>query len=528
MNPDQLLLIDLSGIAHQLWHVSGKEPDQDFVSNGIVARVHALSSAHPHAAICCDSGKSKRKEIDPTYKAQRDTENRAPLQHQIGLACERLKRDGYPVWSAEGWEADDVIATATRLALECDPNTSVLIASADKDLLQLVSERVTAKSLTNGTVYDEAGVFGKLKVKPTQVLDYLSLVGDTSDNVKGAKGIGGVIAAQLLAEHGDITAIYAKMAQGVVPGLTPGIRAALTEFKDRWPIVRQLIALRTDVAIPFEEIAAERDVAPMATENGYDYDAALAEHNQREPSPPTSVEPEAHLDIAPETPNGETRTIPEPRKVGPQQSPVAPNAEGSGVPVKSEPANGIIEAPPPAEWELQLQPRSYRDLRVFAQDAHGSRKYMRNFETPQAAIMAVMSGRELGVPAMASLRGFHSIEGSPPMPNADLVRSIIIKSGKVEYFEPTERSATAAEFVIKRIGRPEVKLRYTIEEARTAYGFDVPMNDKDKADLERKWQKSSWGKNPADMLVARSSMKLGRLVCPDVCAGLYAKEEFDA
>ncbi len=202
----------------------------------------------------------------------------------------------------------------------------------------------------------------------------------------------------------------------------------------------------------------------------------------------------------------------------------------AGAPVPSAGGSGQyapVEAPAPAEWELQLEPRSYRDVRIFANDMHGSRKYLRNFGSPQAVIATVVSGRELGVPAMAALRSFHSVEDGPPMPNADLVRGLIIKSGKVEYFEPTERSDEAAEFAIKRHGRPEVRLRYTLNEGRTAYGFDVPMNDAAKADLEKKWQKSGWGKNVADMLVARSSMKLGRLVCPDVCAGLYAPEEMD-
>src|SRR5262245_27843146 len=63
----ELLLIDFSGLAHQLWHVSGSEPDPSYVSTQLIARVRALASQHPHAAICCDSGKSFRHDLEPTY-----------------------------------------------------------------------------------------------------------------------------------------------------------------------------------------------------------------------------------------------------------------------------------------------------------------------------------------------------------------------------------------------------------------------------------------------------------------------------
>ena len=110
---DQLLLIDLSGLAHMIWHTSGNQPDPSHISNEIVSRIRSLASAHPHAAICCDDGRSFRADLDPSYKAQRDTENRAPLRHQMDVACESLKRDGFPVWRVKGMEADDIIATAT-------------------------------------------------------------------------------------------------------------------------------------------------------------------------------------------------------------------------------------------------------------------------------------------------------------------------------------------------------------------------------------------------------------------------------
>jgi len=219
MNTTELLLIDLSSLAYPIWHMSGNEPDQDYVSRQTITRVRTLAADHAHAAICCDSGKSFRHDLSPReaigdgkyrgYKANRP-EKLEPLLHQIRLACETLKADGFAIWSSLGYEADDIIATATKEALAID-GTTVLIASADKDLLQLVNDRVRVKKLTNGDTFDAEAVTAKFGITAAQFIDYLCLVGDTSDNIDGAKGIGGVIAAQLLKEHGSLDALYAKM-----------------------------------------------------------------------------------------------------------------------------------------------------------------------------------------------------------------------------------------------------------------------------------------------------------------------------
>src|ERR1051326_2048825 len=135
-NANELVLIDLSSIAHPIWHMSAAEPDPNHASQAIVARVRALANSHPHVAICCDSGRSFRKDIADSYKANRPPAE-AMLGHQVTLACEQLQADGFPVWAVKGFEADDLIASATRLALASGPDRRVLVVSADKDLLQL-------------------------------------------------------------------------------------------------------------------------------------------------------------------------------------------------------------------------------------------------------------------------------------------------------------------------------------------------------------------------------------------------------
>src|ERR1700734_1414261 len=95
---DELMLIDFSTIAVPIWMVTQNDPDPHAASTQMVARVRALASAHPHCAICCDSGRSFRHDITDTYKANRP-QQQASLYHQIDMAKDRLAGDGFPVWA---------------------------------------------------------------------------------------------------------------------------------------------------------------------------------------------------------------------------------------------------------------------------------------------------------------------------------------------------------------------------------------------------------------------------------------------
>jgi 5'-3' exonuclease len=523
MQTDELLLIDLSGLAHQIWHVSGNEPDPSFVSTQVIARVRALAAAHPYAAVCCDDGKSFRADLDPTYKANRDTENRAPLRHQMDVACETLKNDGFPIWRVKGYEADDVIATAVKEATAID-GASVLVVSSDKDLLQLVSDRVRVKSIITSDIVGPAEVFDKWGVKPSQIADLLALMGDKSDNIVGADKIGKVIGARLLSEHGSLAALYDKMAVGVVDGVTPGMRTSLMAFKPRWPLVASLIALRTDAPIPFTEIASERVAAPMVEETPMAEPFKQGDDSNDAPLPAGWMQPTLSRPVSeatsdtPSIPNGvasgrasnDTTTTTSVSPHLPPSDVVAsvPNAGGSG--------QLAPYAPPPApvDFGQQLEPRNMQEAKQLAQMMYDSRLFSA-YGTPQAVLATVLAGRELGLPAMSSLRGFHIIEGKPQM-SAGMIQSLVLKSGKATYFRCSERTPLRATFVTKRGDDPEMVLTYTIEEGRAAFVGD-----------DAKWAKSGWGRNPADMLVARASSKLARLVYPDVVSGLYAPEEND-
>jgi len=458
-----LVLIDLSSIAHPIWHMSQSDPDVNHTSTATVAKVRALATGQPHVAVCCDSGRSFRHDIEPTYKANRG-ERDATLMHQIDLAKERLAGDGFPVWSQTGMEADDLIATATKRATEA--GHYVLIVSADKDLLQLVGPNVRVHSPQTGAEYDAAAVESKLGVRPDQVRDYLTLVGDAADNVKGAEKIGPKTASKLLFVHDSIEGIYAE-ATKEPSTLAPSVVVSLKEFAPRMETVRSLISLRYDADIPFEEALGER------------------------------VAKEAETFVAQET---EEEAVEEPQK---------PLATVTTLAVR-EPE---VLAPAPQEWERQLDPRSMEQARKLARDLFDSRMFS-SYGTPQGVLSTVMVGRELGLPAMAALRSIHNLDGKHTL-SASLMAALVMKSGLAEYFEPVTFSATEATFETKRKGaRNPVRLQHTIEMARQAW----PKS-------EEAWNKSGWGKNPTDMLVARAQARLARLVYPDLLAGLYTPEE---
>jgi DNA polymerase-1 len=475
--PDtELLLIDFSSLAVPIWKVSALEPDPNASST----------------AMSCDSGKSFRHELDPSYKANRP-ESDEPMHHQMRLAQETLANDGFPVWKVKGFEADDLIASATRQALEIDGAT-VLLATSDKDMLALVGPRVRVKKLHgDGAVMDVDAIKAKLGIGPEQMADYLALCGDTSDNIIGAKGIGPKKAADLLTLFGSLDALYAAIDQGAAK-LQPAVAASLAEFRSRKNVVRSLIALRTDVPIPFEEIAAERTPKNQATFG-------------------MEAEPMTTTEVVEAEANGNTTSAPIAAGSAqpPAGQPSVPNGAASGVTSTAVAVRQPdVLAAAPTEWEKQLEPRSITEAQVLARHMYDSRLFA-GYGTPAAVLSTVLAGRELGLPAMASLRGIHIVEGRH-MLSSDLLRALVIRSGLAKTFRCTERTAERATFVTQRGDDPPMELSYTIAEASSA-GLVKP--------------KSGWEKNPADMLVARASAKLARLVYPDLVHGLYTEAEFD-
>jgi 5'-3' exonuclease len=540
-----LLLIDLSSIAHPLFHVSASDPDPNATSIKTVERVRALASGQPHVAIACDCGRSFRKDLSPDYKANRP-EHDATLQHQINLAIDTLKADGFPVWEAKGYEADDIIGTAVRRALEQESDArssdateydlTVTVATQDKDLMQLIGPHVTVHALTNGTHYDADAVTAKYGVTPNQIVDFLTLTGDTSDNVKGAKGIGPKIAAGLLQKYGNLDDLYDAVINNGTQ-FTPALATSLREFKARMELTRNLIRLKTDVPIPFDDIWKPR--VPADADAEFD-DIAFAMPTLDENR---STDGDVLLDPSRQHSRTERDRVLAPRSDGRGIAMDGHQSEVSNLVAGSEPAdshsaptapvppaateraanpsapNGgdsehsVTLVPAPVPYERQLEPQTLRECYVLAGELFKSRLFSA-YGTPQGILSTIIAARELGLPVATGLRLFFIIDGKPAM-SADMIRGLVQRSPLCEYFRCKERSASRAVFVTKRKGDDEpTELAFTIEQGRAAWTKD-----------QKAWDASAWGKRPTNMVTKSASSELARLVYADVVGNMYSVEE---
>lgn len=212
--------------------------------------VKLLAKQKPtHVAAAWDNElTSFRNEIHPGYKAGR-TEAPADLAPQFALCEEVTRALGVPVFGMERFEADDVIATMTARAL--DEGADVVIATSDKDLGALVSERVSIFDPRSETLLGPAEIEARLGVAPDLVPDFLTLVGDAVDNIPGVAGIGAKTAATLLKRFGRIEDIPADPIEWAGLALRGSARTAraLVDGRDAIALARQLVRMRDDLPI---------------------------------------------------------------------------------------------------------------------------------------------------------------------------------------------------------------------------------------------------------------------------------------
>ena len=206
------------------------------------------TEAPEYLAVTFDTGSTFRDEIYPEYKGTR-AKMPEDLRTQIGRIRELVSAFGIPVLEAEGYEADDVLGTVARAASE--QGVKVVILTGDRDLLQLVSKNVTIRLA--GQKLAEAQDFGpqevreKYQLSPAQLIELKALVGDTSDNIPGVRGIGEKTAVQLLEQFGDLAGIYAHLEE--VPNR---FRSKLEQEKEAAELSHRLGTIVTDVPLEFE------------------------------------------------------------------------------------------------------------------------------------------------------------------------------------------------------------------------------------------------------------------------------------
>ncbi len=250
--PDCAYLIDTFSLMFQVFHAipsmsspSGQPTNALFgFSRDLVA---LLRDHHSTWLICAwdSSEPSERNVIYPAYKANR-SETPEDLLSQIPKVRELIEAFGIPVIEYAGWEADDVIATLTKQAEAA--GVEVHIVTSDKDARQLLSPRVKLFNFRKNAYFGEAELQADWGIRPDQVIDFQSLVGDAVDNVPGVPLVGPKKAAQLLNQFGTLDDVLAHADQA--PGKK--LQENLKTFAEQARISRQLVRLKTDLPVAFD------------------------------------------------------------------------------------------------------------------------------------------------------------------------------------------------------------------------------------------------------------------------------------
>ncbi|MDH3514732.1 MAG: DNA polymerase I, partial [Gammaproteobacteria bacterium] len=205
----------------------------------MLRRLLAEYASDTMAVVFDARGKTFRDDIYPEYKA-----NRPPMPDDLSSQIEPIhaivRALGLPLLQVEGVEADDVIGTLARTAAA--EGRDAVISTGDKDMAQLVDRHVQLVDTMKDAVYDRDAVKAKFGVTPEQMVDYLALVGDTSDNIPGVPGVGPKTAAKWLQEYGSLEEVVAHV-NDIGGRAGESLRAAIGHL----PLSRQLATIKCDV-----------------------------------------------------------------------------------------------------------------------------------------------------------------------------------------------------------------------------------------------------------------------------------------
>jgi len=256
--PPTLYIIDGHSQLHRAFHalpptmtspVTGEPTNATFGFFSMLLRL--LRERRPdYLAVAVDVSGDRgtfRSQLYEPYKATRPP-SPEELGPQIDRCVRTLEAMGVPVLGAEGFEADDIIATIVEQLRRERPDLEIHIVSKDKDLQQLIDDgRVALDDPHSGTLLDEEALREKLGVGPGQVVDLLALTGDTVDNVPGVEGVGPKTAAQLLARYGSLENLLAH-ADEIKGKRGQKLRQAAATL----PLSKQLVTLRRDAPIELD------------------------------------------------------------------------------------------------------------------------------------------------------------------------------------------------------------------------------------------------------------------------------------
>ena len=248
-----MLIVDGHAYAYRAFHaIRGLRSPSGAPTNAIYGFVKMLGKmraaiAPTHLMVVWDGGLSAaRTAVLPEYKAQRP-EMPGDLKPQLDEIVSYLKAAGVASFCRDGVEADDYIACLARRA--ADAGMAAVIASSDKDFMQLVSARVGLLNPNDKseTVWTDDQVRAKAGVEPSQIVDWLSLMGDSVDNIPGVPGIGPKTAAALLNQFGSVAELFRRLDEVK----SEKVRGALRGSADAVRRNRELVRLQDDLPCDF-------------------------------------------------------------------------------------------------------------------------------------------------------------------------------------------------------------------------------------------------------------------------------------
>jgi DNA polymerase-1 len=266
MDKPKLILIDGSSYLYRAFYVpqlkrmSNAQGEPTGAVFGTINMIKSLQAEYPDAtlvAVFDAKGKTFRHDMYDQYKA-----NRPPMPDELRSQVEFVHRSivalGIPLIMESGVEADDVLGSYATQATS--QGLDVLIASGDKDLAQLVTPHVNLIDTMKKVIYDEAGVKEKYGVAPEQIIDYLTLIGDTSDNIPGVPKVGPKTAVKWLEQFGSLEEIIAN-----ADSIGGKVGENLRDFLPELPLSRDLVTIKLDVPLPTQITGLQNQAPDMET-----------------------------------------------------------------------------------------------------------------------------------------------------------------------------------------------------------------------------------------------------------------------
>jgi len=244
-----LVLVDGSSYLYRAFHalpdLRNRHGEPTGAVKGVLSMLQKLRNETPADYIACvfdAKGKTFRDEWYPQYKA-----TRAPmpddLTRQIEPLHDSIRAMGWPLLMIEGVEADDVIGTLAKQAEQLGVQT--IISTGDKDMTQLVNPMVSLVNTMSSEALDEKGVEQKFGIKPAQIVDYLTLIGDSVDNIPGVDKVGPKTAVKWLLQYGTLDEVMAH-AGDITGAVGENLRKALPWL----PTAKKLLGIKCDVPLP--------------------------------------------------------------------------------------------------------------------------------------------------------------------------------------------------------------------------------------------------------------------------------------